>query len=363
MKKLLLLSLIFLGLAGSSLAVEHRDITNTAANHGLHLPGYAVGTLATLTPVANATPGDLAYNRQDGTYYVYTGSAWVPVTGPSYLTKTPTPTNTRTSTSTLTPTHTPTLTSTPTLTLSPTPTVTSTPTMNLNPQYGAFVFNDFIGACTEESQPFAIVTDGTGATAFVSTDNLSNQPGIQYLDTGTDTTGLSYCGTIDRNGPTTQTNAGDFCLGGGPIYFGAMAYVPQLSDVTDRYKVSVGFSSKVTEAQAQDDGLFFRYTDNVNSGRWQACKAVNGTITAADTGVTVQNSTYDHLEILVNSAGTTAIFSINGTVTNTVTALGTGGSQNSTAPYYRITKTAGTNNRYFALDIIEARQEFTTPRW
>lgn len=76
-----------------------------------------------------------------------------------------------------------------------------------------------------------------------------------------------------------------------------------------------------TEVTATDDDqAFFRYEDDVNSGKWQAVSSIGGTDDAADSGVTVAVSTEYHLKITVDSSRI-ARFYINGVLAETSAAL------------------------------------------
>ena len=67
------------------------------------------------------------------------------------------------------------------------------------------------------------------------------------------------------------------------------------------------------------DGAFFRYTDSVNGGRWQAVTRSNNVETAVDTGVTVGVNTTYVLRVNTNAAGTEVVFRIDGAVVATIT--------------------------------------------
>jgi hypothetical protein len=75
-----------------------------------------------------------------------------------------------------------------------------------------------------------------------------------------------------------------------------------------------------------NDELFFRYTDNVNGGRWEAVTKAGGVETATDTGIAVVANTWYKLRLVVNAAATSVAFSINGAlvatnVSNITTAI------------------------------------------
>lgn len=69
-----------------------------------------------------------------------------------------------------------------------------------------------------------------------------------------------------------------------------------------------------------DDQVFFRYEDDVNSGNWQAVSSIGGTDDAADAGVAVAVSTDYELIIAIGSDRTARMF-INGALVETTGAL------------------------------------------
>lgn len=76
-----------------------------------------------------------------------------------------------------------------------------------------------------------------------------------------------------------------------------------------------------TEVTATDnDQAFFRYEDDVNSGKWQAIYSIAGVDTATDTGVAGAVSTRVHLKIIISSSRI-ATFYLNGVLVATSTAL------------------------------------------
>lgn len=76
-----------------------------------------------------------------------------------------------------------------------------------------------------------------------------------------------------------------------------------------------------TEVTATDaDQAFFRYEDDVNSGKWQAINSIGGTDVTANTGLAVAVSTVYHLAIEIDAARK-ARFYINGLLVSTSAAL------------------------------------------
>ncbi|MGD9953464.1 MAG: hypothetical protein AB7S87_12880, partial [Burkholderiales bacterium] len=124
-----------------------------------------------------------------------------------------------------------------------------------------------------------------------------------------------------------------------------------LSDVTQRYAVHFGLIDLMTGNSV--DGCYFRYTDNVNGGKWQCVCVANSVETVADSGVAYAVSTQYLLEIEVNSDGTQVTFFIGGSqvaqiATNIPTAAG-----RECGFGVNIFKSVGTTARAVAVDVIE----------
>ena len=111
------------------------------------------------------------------------------------------------------------------------------------------------------------------------------------------------------------------------------------------------------------DGAFFRYTDGVNAGKWQAVTRSNGTETATDTGVAVIADAWKRFEIDVNAAGTSAVFKIDGTtVATNATNIPTGAGRETSFGLAAIKSAGTTNTAMLYVDWAEADFLFTTAR-
>ena len=69
-----------------------------------------------------------------------------------------------------------------------------------------------------------------------------------------------------------------------------------------------------------NDQVFVRYQNGVNSGKWQVNYSIGGTDTSVDSGVTVEVSTVYHIKIVINSSRIAKVY-INGVLVATSTAL------------------------------------------
>ena len=100
-----------------------------------------------------------------------------------------------------------------------------------------------------------------------------------------------------------------------------------LSNETNRYIAFDGFFDSDTTDPVFYRGILFRYSDNINDGRFQiVVREAEGVETLVDTGVTPVVNTWYRVKICINAAGTEAQFYINGVQVGVVTtnlAIGT----------------------------------------
>ncbi len=182
------------------------------------------------------------------------------------------------------------------------------------------------------------------ASAVTEVASLDHEWAGLDLDAGTGTTGRASL---------LSTNLALIRFGAGEAWGAAHVKSPAaLSDGTTRYTLRVLF----IDANANDptDGVFFRYVDNVNTGKWQAVTRSNGTETATDTGVAVVADTVYLLEAKVNSDGTSVAFSINGAVVATNTTNIPAASGRETGLGALIQKSAGASARVLKLLKLDA---------
>ena len=168
--------------------------------------------------------------------------------------------------------------------------------------------------------------------------------------------------------PTNTTSIGGFMTYSGslPIRFGggnartALSNVRMsaISDAGATYVFRSGFINQITSGGTETgitNGCYFRYTNNLNGGRYQGVCRDNNVETASpcDTGVTPSFGGWDVLSVTINSAASVASFSVNGSnpcpvTTNIPTAASTGFGES-------VYKTGGTQARTIDVDYFEVR--------
>lgn len=217
---------------------------------------------------------------------------------------------------------------------------------------------------------FAVSASGAGAGSDIVFPWSVQNVGILSLNTGTTNTGSSCCITDVKamaitGGPWFMEVLSRLIvlsapLGGDPdpTSVGATytstttggtvtGVTADASDADEQFTVRVGFCDSATGNG--NNAIMFRYTDTVNSGKWQAVTRDGGTETAEDTGITA-DQTAILFEIRINAAGTEVKFYINGTLTNTISTNLPDATDYMGLMPGQIVKSTGTNNRSFHID-------------
>jgi hypothetical protein len=186
--------------------------------------------------------------------------------------------------------------------------------------------------------------------------STAGHPGIIAVNTQTGTT--NYSG-IGLNSPNDDA----ILLGNGQTWrFETVLRIPTLSAAGQQFQVRAGF----TDQSNQDpvDGCEFYYSDATNGGRWFGiCQAGGGGTFTCDTGIAVVANTWYRLAVVVNSAGTSADFQVNGTSTCQVgpSGIAIGGTQQ-TSVVDVVHKINGTTARTMDVDYINVTGQLGTPR-
>lgn len=132
-----------------------------------------------------------------------------------------------------------------------------------------------------------------------------------------------------------------------------------LGSAGERYTAYVGFGDNIG-AGDMTDGCYFRYNDNVNSGKWECVTAAAGVRTATDSTVAAVG-TFCIFEVRINAAGTSVEYYINDVLvaTNT-TNIPTGA--NYFGLVFKIEKSVGTTSRSLHMDWYDFLISLTSAR-
>jgi hypothetical protein len=243
-----------------------------------------------------------------------------------------------------------------TVPLTPTSFWSQRPTFPSSLNYN-FIDTDYFGATGFPLDQRAVgtgssVAQGDASNTSTGLNSTQKALGVLQLQTGTTTTGRAYAG-VGR----PDTFGGIIRFGAQEIRLGQRISMPLLSTGTETFTLFVGIFD--IGSATPNNGVFFRYTDGVNGGRWEYCKAIGGTTTPTDTGIaaTANNSVGDHhnFEIVINRAGTTADFYIDGAFIGTHTTLPT---VNGMCAGTNMLKSAGTTNRLLFMDAYYLYSEY-----
>lgn len=203
-----------------------------------------------------------------------------------------------------------------------------------------------------ENRSNAIFDDwpnGTAAGVFGGSSE-TNAIGVWTLSTGTDTTGR--CALI------TEEEA--FQVGGATLTFIARVRFPDLSVLAQRYIARIGFGDSISGEST--DGVYFEY-DESTSVNWRMVTANNTTRTKATSTTAVPSNTWVWIKIIINSAGTSAAFYVNGTqLTNSPIATNLPGAGRMFGSLIQIVKSAGTTNRDLDIDYAGTFAQYSSSR-
>lgn len=218
------------------------------------------------------------------------------------------------------------------------------------------LFDDFIYRTPDLNNsgipygPFGLAVVATGGT--VSKSNVANHPGVITWTVSSNTAGCSIMSSgIENQGPSVGVAA---------LTFEIMARLNTLSSANPRYLMSIGCwdtTSSPDPLGSGNFGIYFHYTDNVNTGQWQMiCTDGTGTATASST--TAADTNWHRFKITINAAGTAAHFYIddvelaNSPITTHIP----------TTPQLlqiAMKSTSGSNSKSFDVDYFYAKFEFT----
>lgn len=145
-------------------------------------------------------------------------------------------------------------------------------------------------------------------------------------------------------------------LGGGAVTINWIFNIVNLSNATNTYTLYIGLADGPT---LQLDGVYFSYTDGTNSGDWQLIGIASSSATTVNTTTAVTTG-WHNAKIVINAAGTSAQFFMDGV------SLGTVSSNISTAaigPIISCARSAGTiATGSLLVDAFYMTQTLTTPR-
>jgi hypothetical protein len=209
-------------------------------------------------------------------------------------------------------------------------------------RWGLYHFYNMLGITTN-SAISSQVSGTSAANSATAINSVAAHAGVVQHTTGTTATGRA--GML-------STNAANILIGNSWYWrYETMIRLTALSSGTQRYTYRAGFID--SPSAESTDGVFFRYIDNVNTGQWQLVCRSNGTETATNSTVAPAAATWYRLTIIINPAGTSAEFFVNGTSIGTCASNLPTGAGRGTGFGSLIIKSVGTTASTIDLDYLE----------
>jgi hypothetical protein len=213
-------------------------------------------------------------------------------------------------------------------------------------------FDDFshVSATGTGRLGWQITSSGSGATGLVGVSGESNTRGVAGLTTGTTTTGRSARYLVSS----------DMHFGQGVVSFLWRIRIPALSDSTNRFITYIGWGD-TSAAGDMVDGVYFTYSDTINSGNWTLNTASSSMRTTFNSGVLV-DTTWVKLLVTVNADATSAAFYINDVLVGSISTNIPNTSAKQTGSLTKIEKSVGTTARTLLCDYYYDSVFFTLAR-
>lgn len=223
-----------------------------------------------------------------------------------------------------------------------------------NPDQFSQVFDDFIGGAA--TSVYSSFVNGSGASHQVGTygqDLTENAIGVLQSDTGTTVGGRAGLGTV--SGLVGRAGAARFV-------YEARHALEALSTLTDTFIFRCGLTDSYAVSGEGTNGIYFRYTDLQNGGRFEAVIRVAGTeIQAVDTGFS-PDLDYHLYRVELSANGQTATFFIDNALVATVNAPNLPGGGNPFGAGFKLEKTVGAAQRNMNTDWMRFVVERTSAR-
>lgn len=150
---------------------------------------------------------------------------------------------------------------------------------------------------------------------------------------------------------------GSFQLGGGAITMVWYFNIRALSTAAPRYTTRFGFGDTFTSSD-QANGVYFEYSDNINSGQW-VIKTANASARTTTNSATTVTTGWHKAQIDINAGATSITFTMDGVSLGTITTnIPTG----SITPFYLVAAGAAITADINYIDLFTLTQTLTTPR-
>lgn len=222
-------------------------------------------------------------------------------------------------------------------------------------RYVTYDEDEFLATLNSGKLGWTATTNGTGssiATSAFGQDGTQRALGVFQLTTGTTATGRA---ALNRGANTFHF---------GYCYFEQVwrLALSELSDSTNRYRVDVGFIDNIAANGQQADGVYFRYSDNENGGRWECVCRESNVETVADSGVAATDNNFAIFRIEVAENASEVRFFINDVLVGTITSNIPVTPARATGIGAKIEKILGTTARLLYLDYFSQKSVWSNGR-
>lgn len=213
------------------------------------------------------------------------------------------------------------------------------------------------GTAVTTGDAMFISQNGTGAGQTVVATTDQNEVGIAACATGTTATGRAVA----------SMPASTLRFGGGEWTIEQRIWIPDLSTSAERFTILGGFFDVLTSPN-QADGAYILYdeggvsTGSTASANWQLVTCSNSTRTFTTTSTAVVEDAWIYLKTVVNAAGNSVSFFINGINVGTHTTNIPTSSGRETSYGHGILKSVGLLSRFVRCGYTAVQCNYTTPK-
>lgn len=214
--------------------------------------------------------------------------------------------------------------------------------------------DDFIGTATN-NQSVDSWDGAASATGIAATvDGIAGHPGIMRASVS-----ATSDDAVIAKGVSSQGDP--IVIGGGFLRLDFLIKIDTLADMTDDYALWVALGNgNPFNTGINGNGIGFEYI-RATSTNWNPFTEASSTQTSASGGSTVAVDTnWTHLRMEINAAGTQVDFWIDGVDAGSSTTNIPSGAL---TPMVKVTKTAGSSERYVDIDAFRLYYKLTTSRW
>lgn len=203
---------------------------------------------------------------------------------------------------------------------------------------------------------FGWATNGVGGWASASTTVEAGHPGI-----ATTPAILSGNFMTAMMGRTTSPQGTAFLLGGGAITMNWVVKVAVLSTASPRYILRFGLGDTFTNSD-QANGVYFEYSDNINSGAWVG-KTASGSVRSTANSSNTVDTGWHNLQISINAAATSVSFYVDGVEISNSPLAANIPTSTTISPFMFFSVTGGTSTTNSVLmDLMYLTQTLTSSR-